>query len=60
MVTRLKTLTRCMSINKHKAMASEFLLEQEAQQGIAKQAEQANDNELADQAQTTKPTSIGS
>ncbi|WP_088213124.1 MobF family relaxase [Shewanella sp. Shew256] len=45
--TRLKTLARCMSINKHKAMASEYLAEQEAQQGITKQAEQANDNELA-------------
>lgn len=48
--TRLKTLARCMSINKHKAMASEYLAEQQAeqaaQQEIAKLAEQANDNEL--------------
>lgn len=51
MATRLKNLARCMSINKHKAMASEYLAEQkteqQAQQGITKQAEQANENELA-------------
>jgi len=43
LVTRLKTLSRCMSVNKHKAMASEYLAEQEAEQ----QAEQSSDNELA-------------
>ncbi|UXK09635.1 hypothetical protein N5094_05250 [Shewanella putrefaciens] len=50
MASRLKTLARCMSINKHKTMASEYLAEQkteqQALQEIAKLAEQANDNEL--------------
>ena len=49
--TRLKTLSRCMSVNKHKAMASEYLSEQKAEQEVqqeaSKQAEQSNDNDLA-------------
>lgn len=45
--TRLKTLARCMSVNKHKAMASEYIAEQKAEQEASKQAEQVNDNELA-------------
>jgi hypothetical protein len=32
LTARLKTLGRCMSINKHKAMASECLAEQQAEQ----------------------------
>lgn len=47
MATRLKTLARCMSINKHEAMASEYIAEQEAEQEASKQSEQSNDNELA-------------
>lgn len=43
--TRLKTLARCMSVNKHKAMASEYIAEQEAQQEATQQF--TNDNELA-------------
>jgi hypothetical protein len=49
MATRLKTLARCMSINKHKAMASEYIAEkqpeQEAQQEVTQQI--SSDNELA-------------
>ncbi|MEQ3444025.1 MobF family relaxase, partial [Pseudoalteromonas sp. BZA4] len=45
MATRLKTLARCMSINKHKAMASEYIAEQEAQQEVSQQI--TNENELA-------------
>lgn len=44
---RLKTLARCMSVNKHKAMASEYIAEQQAEPETTKQAEQSNDNELA-------------
>jgi conjugative relaxase-like TrwC/TraI family protein len=47
MATRLKTLSRCMSVNKHKAMASEYLAEQQAEQAAEKQTLQSNDNELA-------------
>ncbi|OUS52138.1 hypothetical protein BM607_013085 [Shewanella sp. SACH] len=47
LAARLKTLSRCMSINKHKAMASEYLAEQQAEQAAEKQAEQSKDNELA-------------
>ena len=47
MATRLKTLSRCMSINKHKAMASEYIAEQQAELEATKQAGQSNDNELA-------------
>jgi hypothetical protein len=32
MATRLKTLARCIIINKHKAMASEYIAEQKAEQ----------------------------
>jgi hypothetical protein len=39
LTTRMKTLSRCMSVNKHKTMASEYLAEQ--------QAEGSKDNELA-------------
>ncbi|WP_213611085.1 TOBE domain-containing protein [Pseudoalteromonas sp.] len=45
MATRLKTLARCMSINKHKAMASEYIAEQQAEQEATQQI--TNDNELA-------------
>lgn len=45
MATRLKTLARYMSINKHKAMASEYIAEQEAQQEATQQI--TNDNELS-------------
>jgi hypothetical protein len=45
--TRLKTLSRCMSVNKHKAMASEYLAEQQAEQATEHQSEQSHDNELA-------------
>ncbi|MGS0535660.1 hypothetical protein [Pseudoalteromonas sp. SaAl2] len=47
MATRLKTLARCMNINKHKTMASEYIAEQKAEQEASKQAELSNDNELA-------------
>jgi hypothetical protein len=47
MATRLKILARCISINKHKAMASEYIAEQQAEQELSKQSEQSNDNELA-------------
>ncbi|WP_434926186.1 hypothetical protein [Shewanella sp. HL-SH2] len=47
MATRLKTLARGMSINKHKAIASEYLAEQQAEQAAEKQTLQSNDNELA-------------
>jgi hypothetical protein len=43
LAARLKTLARCMSVNKHKAMASEYLAERQAEQA----AEQSIDNELA-------------
>jgi ATP-dependent exoDNAse (exonuclease V) alpha subunit len=43
MATRLKTLARCMSVNKHKTMACEYLAEQEA----VKQTELTSINELA-------------
>jgi hypothetical protein len=45
--TRLKTLVRC---NKHKAMASEYLAEQQAEQEtehLTKQTQKTNDNALA-------------
>ncbi|UJF21386.1 hypothetical protein [Shewanella sp. OMA3-2] len=49
--TQLKTLARCMSVNKHKAMASEYLAEQkvgqETEQAAEKQVKKTNDNELA-------------
>lgn len=45
MATRLKTLARCMSINKHKAMASEYIAEQETECEATQQI--TNDNELA-------------
>jgi hypothetical protein len=45
--TRLKTLARCMSVNKHKAMASEYLAEQQAEQAAEQAAEQSIDNALA-------------
>jgi hypothetical protein len=47
LAARLKTLSRCMSVNKHKTRASEYLAEQKAEQATEKQAEQSNDNELA-------------
>jgi predicted ABC-type ATPase len=43
LAARLKTLSRCMSVNKHKAMTREYLAERQAE----KQAEQSKDNELA-------------
>jgi ATP-dependent exoDNAse (exonuclease V) alpha subunit len=46
MATRLKTLARCMSVNKHKAMASEYLVERQAEQATEQQVEQSHDNEL--------------
>jgi hypothetical protein len=42
-----KTLSRCMSVNKHKAMASEYLAEQQAEQAAERAAEQSIDNALA-------------
>jgi len=36
-----------MNVNKHKAMASEYLAEQQAEQAAEKQTLQSNDNELA-------------
>jgi len=51
MASRLKTLARCMSINKHKAMASEYLAEQkteqEAEQATEQLTKKTNDNTLA-------------
>jgi hypothetical protein len=47
LAARLKTLARCMNVNKHKAMASEYLAEQQTEREASKQAEQSNDNELA-------------
>jgi hypothetical protein len=47
MATRLKTLARCMSVNKHKAMASEYLAERQAEQTTEHLNEQSNDNVLA-------------
>ncbi|UJF21687.1 AAA family ATPase [Shewanella sp. OMA3-2] len=44
---RLKTLARYMSINKHKAMASEYLAEQQAEQAAEKQIKKTTDNALA-------------
>jgi hypothetical protein len=38
LAARLKTLNRCMSINKHKVMASEYLAERQAEQTAKKQA----------------------
>ena len=43
LAARLKTLARCMSINKHKAMASEYLAEHATEQA----AEQSINNEQA-------------
>jgi hypothetical protein len=47
LAARLKSLARGMSVNKHKAMASEYLAEQQAEQAAEKQTLQSNDNELA-------------
>ena len=47
MATRLKTLARCMSVNKHKAMTSEYLAEQQAEQATEKLVKKSHDNELA-------------
>jgi hypothetical protein len=47
LAARLKTLSRCMSINKHKAMASEYLAEQQAEQAAEKLVKKSHDNELA-------------
>jgi ATP-dependent exoDNAse (exonuclease V) alpha subunit len=44
---RLNTLNRCMSVNKHKAMASEYVDEQQAEKESQQQAESSNNNELA-------------
>jgi hypothetical protein len=44
---RLNTLSRCMSINRHKAMAREYVDEQAAEKENQLQAETFNDNELA-------------
>jgi hypothetical protein len=38
LATRLKTLGRCMSVNKHKAMASEYLAERQAEQATKQKA----------------------
>jgi len=40
LAARLKTLARCMSINKHKAMASEYLAEQASSLGQRQQSPQ--------------------
>lgn len=45
MGTRLKTLARCMSINKHKAMASEYIAERNALQEVDKQIVVSKDME---------------
>jgi hypothetical protein len=47
LAARLKTLSRCMSVNKHKAMTREYLAERQAEKQAEKQAEQSKDNELA-------------
>ncbi|UCX05482.1 hypothetical protein ACRWQL_04935 [Shewanella sp. HL-SH4] len=47
LAARLKTLARSMNVNKHKAMASEYLAEQQVEQAAEKQIEWSNDNELA-------------
>jgi hypothetical protein len=47
LAARLKTLSRCMSVNKHKAMASEYLAEQQAEQAAEKLIKKSHDNELA-------------
>jgi hypothetical protein len=47
LAARLKTLSRCMSVNKHKAMASEYLAERQAEQATEHLSEQSQDNELA-------------
>jgi ATP-dependent exoDNAse (exonuclease V) alpha subunit len=44
---RLNTLSRCMSVNKHKALASEYMDEQAAEKENQLQAETSNHNELA-------------
>jgi hypothetical protein len=47
LAARLKTLSRCLSVNKHKAMASEYLAEQQVEQAIEQHVEQSHDNALA-------------
>jgi hypothetical protein len=47
LAARLKTLSRCMSVNKHKVMASEYLAEQQAEQATEKLVKKSHDNELA-------------
>jgi hypothetical protein len=47
LAARLKTLSRCMRVNKYKAMASEYLAEQQAEQATEQAAEQSIDNALA-------------
>jgi hypothetical protein len=47
LAARLKTLSRCMNVNKYKAMASEYLSEQQAEQATEHLSEQSHDNELA-------------
>jgi hypothetical protein len=47
LAARLKTLSRCMSVNKHKVMASEYLAEQRAEQAAEKLVKKSHDNELA-------------
>jgi ATP-dependent exoDNAse (exonuclease V) alpha subunit len=43
---RLNTLSRCMSVKKHKVMASEYIDEQQAEKESQQQAEPSNDKEL--------------
>jgi ATP-dependent exoDNAse (exonuclease V) alpha subunit len=47
LTTRLKTLVRCMSVNKHKTLASECVDKQAAEKENQLQAETFNNNELA-------------